>query len=47
VASATAWLTDGLAPGAVSQRQLAPASPAAGEQTASVAAPPAGLLDHH
>jgi EAL domain-containing protein (putative c-di-GMP-specific phosphodiesterase class I) len=47
VASATAWLADGHAQGAVSQRRRAPASPAAGEQTASVAAPPAGLLDHH
>jgi diguanylate cyclase (GGDEF)-like protein len=47
VASATAWLADGLAPGAVSERQRAPVSPAAGEQTASIAAPPAGLLDHH
>jgi EAL domain-containing protein (putative c-di-GMP-specific phosphodiesterase class I) len=47
LASATAWLADGHVQDTVSQRQLASAAPAAGEQTASVAAPPAGLLDHH
>ena len=47
VASASTWLVDGLAHEAASQRPLAAASPGGSEQAASLAAPPAGLLDHH
>ena len=47
VASATAWLTDALAHGPAARRRRTPAAPGGGEQGTSLAAPPAGVLDHH
>jgi diguanylate cyclase (GGDEF)-like protein len=47
VASATAWLTDALAHDPVVQRRLASAAQGGGDQGTSLAAPPAGVLDHH
>jgi sensor c-di-GMP phosphodiesterase-like protein len=47
VASATAWLTDAFAHEPVAQRRLAPAAQGGGEPGTSLAAPPAGVLDHH
>ncbi len=46
VAAATAWLADSFARGALSQRPLAQA-PGGSEQESPVAAPSAGVLDHH
>jgi diguanylate cyclase (GGDEF)-like protein len=45
-ASATTWLADDLAQRAVGQQRLAPASPGGSEQSATVSAPPAGLVDY-
>jgi hypothetical protein len=47
VASATAWLADGLVQDTSSERRLTAASPGGTEQGASLAAPPAGVLDSH
>src|ERR1022692_485918 len=47
VASATAWLADGLVQDTSSERRLPAASPGGTEQGASLAAPPAGVLDSH
>jgi hypothetical protein len=47
VASATAWLADGLAQDAASERRLTAAAPGSTEPGTPLAAPPAGVLDSH
>jgi diguanylate cyclase (GGDEF)-like protein len=47
VASATAWLADGLAQDAASERRLTAAAPGNTEPGTPLAAPPAGVLDSH
>jgi diguanylate cyclase (GGDEF)-like protein len=47
VASATAWLADGLVQETARQHRVTAPSPAASEPGASLASPPAGVLDSH